>query len=831
MSRYLLCGAIALLILVPALTGLAETVALDGRGLGRTFEGIGGLSAGAGSRLLMDYPEPQRSELLDFLFKPNYGASLHHLKVEIGGDVNSTEGSEASYARTREEFEHPQPEQFHRGYEWWLMREAKKRNPNIYLDALQWGAPDWIGDKDFPDAGNANDMAWDKRIVRNRKKFFTKDNVDFIAGFIEGAKKYHGLDINYCGTWNESPIGDEWTGPRFDVPWIKLLRKTLDSRGLTGVGIIARDLDGGRDQARTWRIADLMEQDPELKKAVYAAGAHYPGRWTTSVARKCGKPLWASEDCGGWAGLVLSGGNHPGYGGTLGWVEAGALAKTYNLNYIDGKMTKTTICYLIDSYYDALSFANASALKANTPWSGHYEVWLPLWAMAHTAQFAQPGWKYLDGACGLLKQGGSYVSLRSPDDGQYSVIIETGDAKTPQTLAFHVSGGLSTGAVHVWRSNARSQFERQDDVALPGNSFTVKLEPGSIYSLTTTTGQHKGKTEIPPSAEFPMPYRDDFEGSRAGGMAKYFSDQSGTFEVAERPGGGKCLRQTIAQRGIDWDHYPTPNPYTIIGSAKWRNYEVACDAYIERAGCVALFGRIAQSLLSCCDPPHGYWLKVNSDGRWELKAFTKTLKSGTVAFAADRWHKLALRFSGSRIVASIDRVEVQALDEDDLDGFDRGMAGLGSGWNNARFDNFSVREVAGPSRPRRANLALGKKATASSNYSDSFSARFANDGNPATRWNAAVGNEAGAWLEIDFGRPTRFNRIAVRQLDQRIEKYKIQYWDGAGWRDAHSGATADESWRASFPPVQASRVRLLVVSTRNNITASIYEFGVYDDGQ
>ena len=83
------------------------------------------------------------------------------------------------------------------------------------------------------------------------------------------------------------------------------------------------------------------------------------------------------------------------------------MAKTYNLNYLDGKMTKTTICYLIDSYYDALSFANASALKANTPWSGHYEVWLPLWAMAHTAQFVQPGWKYLDGACGLLKQGGA----------------------------------------------------------------------------------------------------------------------------------------------------------------------------------------------------------------------------------------------------------------------------------------------------------------------------------------------------------------------------------------------------------------------------------------
>ncbi len=78
--------------------------------------------------------------MLDLLFKPNFGASLHHLKVELGGDVNSTDGTEPSFARTREEFKHPRPEYFQRGYEWWLMREAKKRNPRIYLDVLQWGA-------------------------------------------------------------------------------------------------------------------------------------------------------------------------------------------------------------------------------------------------------------------------------------------------------------------------------------------------------------------------------------------------------------------------------------------------------------------------------------------------------------------------------------------------------------------------------------------------------------------------------------------------------------------------------------------------------------------
>ena len=52
--------------------------------LQRPYRGHGGLSAGASSRLLMDYRDPQRSEILDVLFKPGYGASVHMLKIEIG---------------------------------------------------------------------------------------------------------------------------------------------------------------------------------------------------------------------------------------------------------------------------------------------------------------------------------------------------------------------------------------------------------------------------------------------------------------------------------------------------------------------------------------------------------------------------------------------------------------------------------------------------------------------------------------------------------------------------------------------------------------------------
>lgn len=33
-----------------------------------------------------------------------------------------------------------------RGYEWWLMAEAKERNPEIAFYGLAWGAPGWFDD-------------------------------------------------------------------------------------------------------------------------------------------------------------------------------------------------------------------------------------------------------------------------------------------------------------------------------------------------------------------------------------------------------------------------------------------------------------------------------------------------------------------------------------------------------------------------------------------------------------------------------------------------------------------------------------------------------------
>ena len=236
----------------------------------------------------------------------------------------------------------------------------------------------------------------------------------------------HGLDINYVGIWNEMP---------YDTAWIKLLRAHLDRQGLAAVKIVAAD------QVNNWTIVEQMKADPALAAAIQVVGVHYPDFKSTAAARQCGKPLWSSEDC--WAG-------------TKGWPRTAAVAKICNRNYIQGKMTTTVIWALITSYYDNLPDPDCGLIRANTPWSGHYEV-QAIWAAAHTTQFTQPGWKYLDGqACGLLPGGGSYVTLKATNGSDYSVILETVDAQQPQPIILELSGGIPARVVHVGARTARS---------------------------------------------------------------------------------------------------------------------------------------------------------------------------------------------------------------------------------------------------------------------------------------------------------------------------------------------------------------------------------------
>lgn len=737
------------------------TITLDGRSRGRAYQGEGAVSAGASSRLLIDYPEPQRGHILDYLFKPNFGASIQHLKVEIGGDVNSTDGCEPSHMHTRDDYN------CSRGYEWWLMVEARKRNPNILLDTLSWGAPGWIGDG----------------------RYYSQDMADYVVKFLQGAKRFHGLDIDYTGCWNERP---------YNAEWLKLLRKTLNENGLDHVKISAPD-------NFDWSIINAMERDPSLRSAVYAVGEHYMNSQSTKTARDSGIPLWSSEDTGGHDRGI--------------WKEALNTARLFNHNYILGRMTKTEIWSLITSYYSILPAPNSGIMTADTPWSGHYVVPPTVWAVAHTTQFAQPGWLYLDDeGCALLQGIGSYVTLLASNNRDFSIILETGETDSEHELKFDLVGGLSSGAIHVWHSDYSEQFNHIMDIHPRGGSFTIQVKGHSVYSLTTTAGQRKGSVKIPLDRPFPKDYRDDFSKYPIGGMARYFSDQAGIFEVVRRSDGkGNALRQIMTHSGIEW--MGEFDPYTVMGDSRWQSCEVSVDAMIEKSGYVALYGHIMQVNWNG-DAPEAVWLTANEAGDWQLHAGNHMLKSGRVPYSADTWHNLRLRFNGDLVIATIDG---RSIIETTEAAFPFGLVGFGSGWNNAQFANFSIRYDELPT-----DLALHQRAASSSDWSKDYAACCAVDGNMATRWNSADGTSAGEWIEIDFGKPTQFNRVIITQFDTRILKYKIQYSTGGHWKDAFAGGPMRPVESVTFPAVTALKMRLLVERTKDGITPSIYEIEAYD---
>jgi O-glycosyl hydrolase len=646
------------ILLVIAL-GLSSVVAnsqqtgivLDGSSKGRVFDGLGAASAGASSRLLIDYPEPQRSQILDYLFKPGYGAALQRLKVEIGADVNSTDGSEPSHMRSPSEHDST------RGYEWWLMVEAHKRNPKIILEILPWGAPGWVG----------------------KDTLYTEKMAKYVADFIETAKRDYSLDIAYAGAWNEKV---------YNIAYVKELYRRLQASQLATKVVCCDEYIG--EGAGQWSIADEILKDPELAASIGAIGVHYPlldGKITTTeAARKTGKPLWSSED-------------QPNSGGgpfvSRDWRVGGRiLAHLYNQNYLEGSLTATEIWSPITSYYDNLAAPNSGLMYANTPWSGHYDVQGAIWATAHTTQFAQPGWQYLDTSSGNLPGKGSFVTLRSSDRENWSVVLETIGARQPQKVSFRLAGGLATTQVHIWLTNSTHILEQVASVTPADGAFQYTFEPESLYSLTTTTGQGKGAAQPPPAAAFPLPYADDFEETPLQHTPKYLADQDGAFEVRRCDGRpGQCLEQVISTRPIPWG--PLPDPFTLAGESAWTDYAIAVDVHLSSASPAALMGRIDSADVFQDDNPRwpsGYVLRIKPDGGWELLSaeFQKlvvTLASGSVALDRGQWHHLELRFRGKRIEASLDGVLLAAVESTT---HAHGMFGLGTEWDRVQFDNLRV---------------------------------------------------------------------------------------------------------------------------------------------
>ncbi|XP_076128228.1 galactocerebrosidase-like [Alosa pseudoharengus] len=641
----------------------AEFYVIDDQiGLGRRFDGIGGLSGGgATSRLLVNYDEPYRGQILDYLFKPDFGASLQILKVEIGGDAQTTDGTEPSHMHYEGD------ENYFRGYEWWLMKEAKKRNPDITLIGLPWAFPRWVGKEQSSPYHNPDVTA------------------GYVVSWVIGAKQYHNLNIDYVGIWNER---------KFDAEYIKILRRTLDKAGLTDVGIIAAD--------GNWDISVAMALDPQLYGAIDIIGVHYPGTTTIPQALWTRKTLWSSEDYSTF--------NHNDVGG-------GCWARILNQNYVNGRMTSTISWNLVASYYEDLSFGRDGLMTAEEPWSGNYVVESPIWITAHTTQFAKPGWRYLE-TVGNLTHGGSYVSL-TDGKGNLTVVIETMTHDHsicvrpplppykvfPQNATFHLKGSFATvSELQLWYSkfdfaNSKSTlFKKLQTVKVFDGFFTLSLGVDEVYTLTTiTTGQKGHYTDPPNSSPFPKKYLDDFDVRNPSfDEAPNFADQTGVFEYFQNltdPGAHVfTLRQIVTQRPIAWAN-DADQTISIVGDHSWRDLTVTCDVLIEtvNTGGVFIAARVDKGGESVRKAMGVFfWVFANGTYRVTNDIDGKMVRAeGLSGTRAGKWYTLTLTVKGQYAYGMLDGYPLwkNAVILNPKNGW----AAIGTySFEYAQFDNFQV---------------------------------------------------------------------------------------------------------------------------------------------
>jgi hypothetical protein len=259
-------------------------------------------------------------------------------------------------------------------------------------------------------------------------------------------------------------------------------------------------------------------------------------------------------------------------------------------------------------YEDGGPCEHSGMMYAMHPWAGSYSVKSPVWVTAHTTQFAQRNWRYLPGGSGLLKDGGSFVTLASPDGQHVSVILEKlegrcqycgGTAEPTQaetvTLCLSQVANLSpsviaAGALVQWTTSNQSWFQRGPDVPIVRETRVssceyiaqVTIERDSITTVSTvsnaTHGNYNGSRgqshdDIPSLvAPFPTPYSDGFESRPLGTFPQYFADNGGSFELALNPvpgGSMQSLKQVVLQLAEHNAWTKNVQPITMIGDANW----------------------------------------------------------------------------------------------------------------------------------------------------------------------------------------------------------------------------------------------------------------------
>ena len=447
---------------VPTLTGAASmdpgsrsTGTVDWNKTAQEIDGFGASGAFQMARNLMNFPEPQRSEVLDILFSQSKGAGLSIVR-NIVGDGGTVGGASPTIEPKEGEWDWTVDED-----QVWLMKEAGKRGCTRYMSTV-WSPPAWMKDNNNVVGG---------RLRPDKYLAFA----EYLSMYIRGYKEQHGIDIYAISLANEPNVNVRysscyWNGQEFH-DFLEFLIPVFERDKITARVIVGEHagwtenpvLESLADSVTAARV-DIVgvhayhtaDQDP------FPPVSQRSGQLVETMAQK--KKIWQTEV----SNLRT---NYPDIRDGLYW------ARVMHTHVAEN----STNAWL---YWWAVTFPNSGQGMVHLDSkSKTYTVDKRLYTMGNYSRFVRPGYFRVQTNSELST--GVLVSAYKSEPEKKLVVVAINENVNARALELNLAGVDATSA-KPWRTSEKEDLVSLQEIRITGNTLKATLAPGSVTTFVMT---------------------------------------------------------------------------------------------------------------------------------------------------------------------------------------------------------------------------------------------------------------------------------------------------------------------------------------------------------
>ena len=425
----------------------------------RTGQEIDGFGASAAFHMagdLMNFPEPQRSQILDILFSQTQGAGLSIVRNFVGdggswgtktnGPAPSIEPQEGVWNWTGDEDEI------------WFMQEAGKRGCTRYMSTV-WSPPAWMKDNNNVIRGH---------LRPDKYQAFA----EYLSMYVRGYKQHHDIDIYAISLANEPDVTVRysscyWTGKEFH-DFLKVLIPVFDRDNITAKVVVGEHshwtenpvLESLEDSVTAARIDIVgVHAYGTLDRGPFPPVAQRSGPLVETLNQK--KKIWETE-------AANLGRNDPGIRDGLYW------ARVLHTHVAENHANAWFYWWAVSPYS-----AGGSLIHMNTE-NNTYTVDKRLYTIGNYSRFVRPG--YFRVQVNTESVPGVLVSAYKSEPAHQLVVVAINENPGDREMELRLAGINATSAT-PWRTSQTENLARLADLRIADDTLKTALAPQSVTTF------------------------------------------------------------------------------------------------------------------------------------------------------------------------------------------------------------------------------------------------------------------------------------------------------------------------------------------------------------